>query len=347
MKKILIFAASAALLLTACAKVETNTTTAADENVPIAFGAYAGRNITKATSDSYVPKGATTFTATNQQIGVYAYKGDAAAADFMVNVPVTLASNGSTASADYDPVKYWPKVEIADNALSFIAYYPYGGAGIDVTAFGTGTSRYGAIGFTVQDAVANQVDLMVAAPVENQYYSTNTTNPGTVPFVFRHTLTRVLFQMKTDVDANTEIKVTSLKMTSIKNEGTYTVGATDASWESVTGTKEYVIPFPTAALTATAAPEDVAANVFLLMPQDIDNAAKLQIEYTVKDKSGITMANTAEVQLNTITDGNSPIATWAPNQNVIYTITISLKPIKFTATVTDWAAATAGAWNIE
>ena len=343
MKKLLILAAAAALLLASCAKVETNKSLA-DENIPIAFGAYAGRNITKATTDSYTPKGTTTFTATNQKIGVYAFMGTSTTANFMKDVEVTLAGNGATASQAYDPVKYWPKDEtVAENALNFFAYYPYDATGMTRTKLGT--SKYGSFAFTVQDAVANQVDLMVADAVVDQYYSTNAQNKGVVPFTFHHALTRVLFQMKAaDTYNGTDITVTSLSVSKIKKAGTYTVGT---GWGSQATYQTNTIPVPTAALTTTAAPADEAANVFLLLPQTIDADAELSITYKIKDTAtSVETTNTKTVKLNTITDGTNAIAAWAANQNVVYTITIGLNPIKFTATISDWDAPTAGAWDI-
>ena len=341
----MILAAAAALVFASCAKNEI--TSFNQEGNAIGFGAYAGRTITKASTDSYAGKGVTTFTATNQHIGVYAYIGTATSATFMNNVDVTLQGAGATASTEYTPLKYWPKEEIAANALSFIGYYPYNATGITVTNFGT--TKYGSFNFTVQDAVADQVDLMVSDAVENQYYSTNS---GVVPFSFHHALTRVLFQMKTDIDYETKgttITVNSLEVTNLKNSGTFDLESTYSagSWGSQAGAKTYAIPVPTTALSTTAAPEDVAANVFLLMPQTIANDAKLNIQYTIKDvATNVETVNNASVQFNTIAATSGAISSWDKNQNVIYTITIGLNPIKFTASITDWLDPTQGAWAI-
>lgn len=356
MKKFMIFAATAALVLAGCAKNEVTSTVR--EDVPIGFGSYAGRAITKATTDSYVGPGAATFTATNQHIGVYAYVGDATASTFMNNVDVTLATNGTEASTNYSPIRYWPKQEVAANAIDFIAYYPYGGTGITGAGIGNTTenTHYGTLGFTVQDAIADQVDFMYADPVEDQYYSTNS---GVVPFVFHHALTRVLFQVKAAATyTGTTIKVKSLSINNIKKTGTLTLGAT-ATWGTTpTGAQTYNFPdISSHALTTTAYPEEDyssdpkvyadAGYVFLLMPQDIVDAATLSIQYEITDDgTGVVTTNNASVQLNTITDGSSPIATWSINQNVVYTITIGLNPIQFTGSVTPWADPTSGSWTL-
>ena len=338
MKKFLFIAATAALVLSAaCTKTEV--TRSMDEEHLIGFGAYAGRSIdTKASSDNFIASG-TTFSATNQHIGVYAIAGNGTAADFMKDVDVTLVGNGATASQTYSPLKYWPKDETVDaNKLSFFAYYPYNGAGI--TRTNLCTSRWGSIDFTAQGAAADQIDLMVSDAVLNQYYSTNS---GVVPFVFHHALSRVIFYFKVDSDyhtAGTDIVVTDVKLSNIKTTGTFTLTGTYASstWAAnATPVATFSPAYPATYLTTTAAPTYADGNVFLMVPQYIEDAAILTVDYTVEDiATHVKTNNTATVQLNTIEAGGAAVTTWTKNMNIVYTITLSLKPIKFTATVTNW-----------
>lgn len=101
MKKIFTLAAVAALVLSACAKIETEKPVV-DE--PIAFGAYAGNALTKA--GAYGEE--TTTTLQTNGFGVFAYQTTGAYSkteskpNFMYNTKV------STASWTYSPVKYWP-----------------------------------------------------------------------------------------------------------------------------------------------------------------------------------------------------------------------------------------------
>ena len=129
MKKSLIFAAVAALVLCACAKVETVKPVV---NEPIAFGAYTGRTITKA--GAY---GEMNNTLLQDGFGVFAYQttGDAAIAtpNFMYNTKVY----GDPFA--YDIIKYWPNqvangdtdsqavpaTAIQADKVSFFAYAPY------------------------------------------------------------------------------------------------------------------------------------------------------------------------------------------------------------------------------
>ena len=349
MKKAFIFAATAALVLASCAKNEIFTPSENDGNIPIGFGAYSSRTLdTKASSDSYISSGST-FSATSQHIGVYAMSGVNTTANFMSNVDVTLEGSGATASQSYTPVKYWPKDETVDaNKLSFFAYYPYNGTGITTTSLCT--SRWGSIGFTAQNTAANQVDLMVSDAILDQYYSTNS---GVVNFVFHHALSRVLFYFKVDTDyhsAGTDIVVTGVSLSNIKTTGTLTLTGTYSSstWAAnSTPVVTFNPAYPATYLTTDAAPTEAAANVFLMVPQDIDNAAVLTITYTMEDlATHVVTNNTASVQLNTIEASGSAVTKWTKNMNIAYTITLSLNPIKFTASVTDWDGLTSAGVTI-
>ena len=132
MKKIFTLAAIAALVLSACAKIETEKT---DFDEPIAFGAYAGKAVTKAGTAGEM----TTTALQTAGFGVFAYQttGDytsSATPNFMYNTQV------STSSWTYSPIKYWPNQIQAGNTdsqpatayqadkVSFFAYAPYAAA---------------------------------------------------------------------------------------------------------------------------------------------------------------------------------------------------------------------------
>lgn len=124
MKKSIILAAVAALVLASCAKTETYVKATFDDAVT--FGAYSGRTITKAG-----PTDDMNLDALKQHgFGVFAtYSGTAdftkATDDFMYNQQV--AYNGTEWA--YTPVKYWPNPtngQAADaQKVSFFAYAPY------------------------------------------------------------------------------------------------------------------------------------------------------------------------------------------------------------------------------
>lgn len=126
----MILAAAAALVLCACAKVETVKITP-DEVV--SFGVYAS-NATKAVSATdYSTLTTDILKASTYGFGVFGYYTDAAnyasntKANFMYNQQVTWASTKWT----YSPVKYWPNEHGASakstdtDKLTFLAYAPF------------------------------------------------------------------------------------------------------------------------------------------------------------------------------------------------------------------------------
>ncbi len=134
MKKYLILAASAAVVLASCAKIdsfENNT-----EGNVLSFGVYAGRSVTKAVSgtDFGTVTTATLQAAASNGFGVFAYYTDAdnytsncIKANFMYNQQVTYSSGAWT----YSPVKYWPNehgvsaTSTDTDKLTFLAYAPF------------------------------------------------------------------------------------------------------------------------------------------------------------------------------------------------------------------------------
>ena len=128
----MILAAAAALVLCACAKVETVKITP-DEAV--SFGVYAGKAVgTKAVSATdYYAIDTDSLKASTFGFGVFGYYTDAAdyasniKANFMYNQQVTWASTKWT----YSPVKYWPNehgtsaTSTDTDKLTFLAYAPF------------------------------------------------------------------------------------------------------------------------------------------------------------------------------------------------------------------------------
>lgn len=217
-------AAVAALVLSACAKIETETPVV-DE--PIAFGAYAGNALTKAGAAGEE----TTTTLQTNGFGVFAYQttGDYSASatpNFMYNTKV------STASWTYSPIKYWPNQIQNGNTdsqpatayqadkVSFFAYAPHVAAtaatGVptgDVTSGITALTTNATAGdpkvtYKVTNDLDNQVDLLWAvskgAAWTNVAGTTNTPTSGkpylnlqkpaigtAIHFYFKHALAQI------------------------------------------------------------------------------------------------------------------------------------------------------------
>jgi hypothetical protein len=225
MKKIMTLAAVAALVFSACAKIETIETDEA-----ITFGAYAGNSLTKA--GAYGEE--TTTSLQTNGFGVFAYQttGDYSASatpNFMYNTKV------STASWTYSPIKYWPNQIQNGNTdsqpatayqadkVSFFAYAPHVAAtaatGVptgDVTSGITALTTNATAGdpkvtYKVTNDLDNQVDLLWAvskgAAWTNVAGTTNTPTSGkpylnlqkpaigtAIHFYFKHALAQLKLQ---------------------------------------------------------------------------------------------------------------------------------------------------------
>ena len=182
MKKYLIFAATAAVVLSACAKVET--VKVVSDKEAVSFGVYTGKATTKAVStteygniDNDILKNST------YGFGVFAYYSDGDAnkyvaspsnfkPNFMYNQKVSW--NSTSLGWEYSPLKYWPNETKNDSQtpaamaatmgsrvdkLTFFAYAPYVASSstnaadgeLDGVTYSTGTpaaDQYGIIKVT-------------------------------------------------------------------------------------------------------------------------------------------------------------------------------------------------------
>ena len=237
MKKTVIFAAIAALVLGACAKNEVTSPEALND--AINFGAYSGRTITKAgtTTDMNLKNLAT------EGFGVFAtYSGvDAfseASNDFMFNQKVSSADEGATWT--YSPIKYWPNPtngQAADaQKVSFFAYAPYCEPGaseeIGITGFEIdATTKHNIVNYTFKSNVPN-VDLMwgykngwdkVSATDADRVNINLTRQIEKVGFIFRHTLSKLAGSQEGDpasVGANGLIILTDPTLDATNGFGT-------------------------------------------------------------------------------------------------------------------------------
>ena len=336
MKKFFLIAAAAIVAFASCSKNDAEL--AKDKG--IGFKSYAGRTITKADADFFIPKSQTYLQ--KQAFGVYAYNTEstpfagsvANAKKFMTNQAVDFSGESAADAADYtkysyEPKKYWPNDE-DNNLLTFWAYYPY-------EALSKG---FEANTFTVADDPATMVDLLVSDVKEDMTYSkaAGQGDVGVVPFTFHHALTMVKFFVKTGDDYD-DVTITLNKLTvkGVKGEGTITpswsAGATSYAWAASGNGVDFEVCDDDAELSVNGAffPTGVETDdAYLMIPQGIDNVTA-EIEYTVSNGDDDPVVNKVTVNLKT-----TAVTEWAMNKNVKYTFTVGLKPIEFTAVVTDW-----------
>ena len=365
MKKFMIIAASAALVLSAaCTKTEVTRSLNDDEPI-IGFSNYAPRSLSKANStlvnDGALPTGA--------KIGVFGYSTGSTKFAATENPTfmdetfyVDYGSNTGATATTTNVVRYWPKT--VTNLLSFYGYYPYGDETITATPTKS-TAGLGTFTFAQKAAVADMVDFEVSNVANDYWYSSTETNPdaqtskatdGVVPLTFNHMLTKVNFKFKTDIDysANdTEIKVTSVTLANVRAQGTLhlsyaapvapaKLGITSFAWDGQTSAvASTVVPINASGLvldTTAALNESGSDKVdFLFVPQTLGDDITITINYDVTQGTSDVTSNVATVKLNSV----SPTA-WNINDFVTYTFILGLKPIKFTATTATWTAVAAG-----
>lgn len=381
----MILAAAAAAVLAGCAKIETNEVKPVlDEPIPIGFTNYTPKSLTKAGA-SYVEG---TALPTDSYFGVYAWSTAAALTatpgtpNFMSATDVLYTGDTTDGDANtYSPVRYWPAGDNPEK-LSFVAYYPFEGAGITAPTF---SGNVGAYAFTAQSTPASMVDFCVADVVNDQVYgSTNAgaSYKGTVKFTFKHQLTKVQFKFKkvTGLGATTVIELVDAELAGIKNAGTLTATyapgtkETTTSWGSTpTGSASYEVTVNTAnpesaspiVLTETASTVN-DADIFLMVPQDMAASTQLlNLTWKVKvyDTDAHATANGADGLLSETVntkalsfysdlvtsetnDTSVSAINWAKNSFITYTVTIGPKPIYFTATVENWAAEQNGYFSV-
>jgi hypothetical protein len=346
MKKFLFLAAIAVLALGACSKNEIAKDTNPD-NV-VSFTTYAGRTLTKA--NSTLINGGDFSTSTNPNIGVFAWLKATGAfqgneSDLMMNnVKVTLQDGGNTASDTYSNLQYWPK-DVASvpgnykNTISFAAYYPYGDEHITATP----ATGLGAYNFTVDEDVSKHTDFMVSDVVPNLIKAQS--DAGSVPFRFRHMLTKVQFYVKQAASyTGTTIKVTSIKLAGVKTKGTLTTnynpdtGGTGFNWGglSTAQTYEFINTFKNLTTTPAKVADDDDDYTYLMIPQNLGNDVTITFKYTVTPSEGVPVNETVTFKLNEAKVSGTPLTQWEQNQNIKYTFTVALDVITFKAEAVAW-----------
>ena len=374
MKKIFTLAAVAALVLSACAKMET--VKVGSEDVPVVFGAYSGRNanITKA-----APIGTVADLATAGGFGVFAYYTQNtayASADvepnFMWNQNVTSTDSG--ANWTYAPVKYWPNNDSNTtngsatwtDKVSFFAYAPF--AAVDAANKTTGSTG-AAVGITKVTGNATTrstenptITYVVATnPAESVDFMYNDTDhidmtkqgvTAKVDFNFKHALTRLGFTVEgvfdetapgsNDVDAQTKIFIKSLSVT--KTGGVATGGTFDLK------TKTWNPAGTTAPLAVSAAnvPDALKSGagvtttkVNLLNDGEyfmlLPDAAAANYDINIV-YDVVTTDTWLKEGTSTVTNNITKKASIKLEQGKAYTIALQLgmTTVKIAASVTDW-----------
>lgn len=341
MKKFMLFAAMASVVLTSCVNEDKEVMESASKKA-ISFD----MPVMKPTRAAGEIVGTTYPTTETFKAFCKSYTGTytdwTAGADYFAAAGENVALIGDNWSTT--PVHYWPEL---GNNLAFAAYSP-AAASAD-GAFAQTQTGLTITNFSTQDDVANQYDLMYTPRVVDKDKDDAATP---VPLVFKHALTSVVFKAtKTDADATYTIKSLSVNgQVSTKgnfNQNIPTPAAFDgtATWTPAAATaKDYSILTAKTIDVAQAGTyltgvesADGASTALLLIPQGVDANTTVTITYTKKTGSN-TLDATATIKLNDFVDGTStPVTTWVMGNRYIYNIIFGAnKPIYFAPSVTDW-----------
>lgn len=342
MKKFMLFAAMASVVLTSCVNedmevMESASKKAISFDMPVMKPTRAAGEIygTVYPTDETFKVFCKSYTGTYTDWTTYADYFNAAGED------VALNGGGKWSTTT---VHYWPEL---GNKLAFAAYSP-------AAASAHGTFAQTQTGLTITDFstqanVANQYDLMYTPRVVDLDKNSAGTD---VPLAFKHALTSVVFKAtKTDADATYKIisltvngKVSTTGdfnqniLTPAELDGTPVwtpETATDMTYSILSG-KDIDVAQAGTDLTGVGSTAG-ASTALLLIPQGVDANTTVTITYT-KTTGSNSLEATAKINLIDFVDGSSnQVNTWVMGNRYIYNITFGAnKPIYFAPTVSDW-----------
>lgn len=291
MKKILTFAAVTAIALTACTKTET---TAVSEGNLIKFdNAFVG-NPTKA-GLSEINK---------DNLDAFYVQGNFNS-DLVFDDGFETVSKTATGQWVYTNLKEW------QSGIWYWGAYSDGNDAVSNPVSASFTVEDTQPKLTITDYTLNAdtpKDLVVAVS------TTDLTTNQPVPFTFEHALSQVKFTLTNGV-AESDIKITDFKVSSVKSKATATV--TDAiSW---TASGNETVTLTNAAMTAAADAAAVSDN-FAVIPVDY-SADKITVTFTAT----IDMSEPTEDIVKYLTATIEPAATWEPGFRYNYTAEITGK----------------------
>lgn len=303
--------------------------------------------------DAQATKGTIISSLTNKGMGISAwvYK-DAYAAgqSYFSNDEHSIGSGAVTTD------RYWPQKKDGWN-MRFYAYAPLNaqigeqaeedGTFVKLPDASEWTGGVPSFSYTVPSDVTQQADLLVASSdVQNDSEAYGT---AAVPMDFGHALTAVQFM----VDGLSELNIKTIKISGVKNSGTYTYAynvngdgqSTTAThdagvWSAQSGVGEYVLDFTSGALDTADGNQtpdgafvcsgqekcilnkDESDYVLFMMPQVLGESAIIEVEGE---------SNGNKISLSASLQGKE----WTKGQRVIYKISISEIDVHYVFEVED------------
>lgn len=336
MKKILFFAAIAAISLASCSNDETIASQATSESNTISFRPLMN-NVTRAAD---IDAGSGTYGLQTLGFTVFANVGSSET-NYFPETAFTYSSGAYTSSTKY----YWP----SEGTLDFFAYQ-YSESGNNTVSH---TALTKAFTVTPSATAANQTDLVVAC-IKGQ---TKAANGAGVTLNFRHAESKVTIKLK-NTSTTTTITVGDVVLGNVYTTGTYTfTGSTDnaatptttdntegnnnstylkySDWTGQATSGSYTQAAATTSYTsATAA--TALTNSMILIPQTLTNAATyasgdasaafngayitvaLKIQNTANSAYVVGSAESSVVALWPL-----PATQWLPGYHYTYTVDLA------------------------
>ncbi|MDR2809077.1 MAG: fimbrillin family protein [Tannerellaceae bacterium] len=345
----------AAITLASCAKQDVLDEHSSRFVKPILFDAFVGKSMGVNTKASILKLDGQNSLQVNGFI-VQAYNTDnlswnsftpTVVATFMKDQVVTCDIVPSPPIWEYIPIKYWP----ADNGK--VTFFAYGASGASssvpngLSAFTGGTSQGVApkFDFTVNNAVASQVDLVADALFDRA----SNINGGKVNLVFDHILAKVAFSAKMAQNytgATVIVKDMQLgfSATAIQTNGKFAfdgTGTTLGAWTLGITPKTYIptdyqdLYTGSGVTLGTAAKEINDADKYLMvLPEQTiaTNALTVKLQYTIQTGAETVTYNVVKPL---------PAVTLAMGKQYTFNFTFTLTEVGFAGiTVSAWSDGT-------
>ena len=186
---------------------------------------------------------------------------------------------------------------------------------------------------------------------------------GDVPIAFEHAMSKLTIKLETTADAtstmyNEKVNITgaSISISNLYTKGEVIIESgeiakTDADMtatNAITSTTTTVQPASGTILADISGQRETAVNELIVIPQDINDDAKITI--TLNDDTDPNKRTTYTLKLKdcVVTGSSSKIEKWERGKHYVYTITLKKEQITFRALIKDWEEVTgSGNANLE
>ena len=314
---------------------------------PISFDNYVGKDaVTRAAVVSDV-KSVNVNAYLHKRAGVEGgtEKGEGFKANFMSAQKVVRTGEGTSASWEYEPVKYWPA---SDQVVDFVAWIDDTSdpakSNIEIVK-NTANQYTSTLNFAVADTVDLQTDLLVADPVLDQNRAGDN---APINLHFKHLLSRIGFQIVAtgvpgETDETTIVELNNITLSGkFATEGTVNMVSPSVKIEGTpTDNVEYHLsgvhfgwtPGEKVNVIRKGISDNTPSSYLMLIPTGAE-PSKINVTYTVKtmddngEISGDPIVNSADFSLEDVE--------YLPGKAYKYIFYITMEGITFDVVVDEW-----------